>query len=73
MKLPPFKVQNRGPYNRAQLYYVFVTGLRYLKLACDAESSEVVVSAVVAPGVEGFLEFAMAGISSSESVRSTWW
>ena len=44
---------------------------QYLKLACDAESSEVVVSAVVAPGVEGFLEFAMAGISSSESVRST--
>ena len=32
-----------------------------------------VVSAVVpvVPGVEGFLEFAMAGISSNESVRST--
>ena len=49
--------------------------VQYLKLACDADSSEVVVSVVapVVPGVEGFLEFAMAGMSSSESVRSTLW
>ena len=55
--------------------YLFSEYVQYLKLACDADSSEVVVSVVapVVPGVEGFLEFAMAGMSSSESVRSTFW
>ena len=45
--------------------------LIYLKLACDADSIDVDVSVTPVPGVEGFLELAIAGISSSESVRST--